>query len=132
MTTQIKLQTKSKTVRPIASGALAQIEAAQLIVQAAGIANMNVGGSGRQRLGYAECGRLGPRIEGHRGFLRADRDLVEIDVDRVQYDRARRRGHAHANRFGPFESRMREHGLDPEFYLGEESWSVADENPLVD
>ena len=86
---------------------LADVEALQLIVQDAAVADMKLGGALRQRRRDGERRRLCLFVERDDGRLRrgagADGDLAKLDLEGVQHDARGRRGHLHANGLSPLE-----------------------------
>ncbi len=90
----------------------AEIEAAQLVVEDAAVADVDLRAALRQRLRHREgCGltlfveRDGRRLPRRAAF---DRDLAERDFRRVEDDRARRLRDVDTNRFRPVEARLGE------------------------
>ena len=86
----------------------ADVEAAQLAVQEAGVPDVELGRSFGERRGHGQRRGLILLVERDGGGLRrragADRHLSELNVQGVEHEQRRRLRNLDAYRFGPFES----------------------------
>ena len=91
---------------------LAQVKAAQLVVEQTGVGNVDGGGATRNRARDLERRRLVFLVERDRCGLRSagilDRDVAKRDLRRMQRDRRRRRGERHGDRLAAAEGGLLE------------------------
>ena len=106
------------TDRVVPAVGLAQVEAAQLVVEDAGVGDVDRGRAGRHPRGHREGGGIGGGVEGHGGRVRPssclDGDGAEGELGGVQRDRRGRLIETHADLGPSAEGGVRQVGREPQ------------------